>query len=76
MQLLCYLAAYALYAAYGFAVELLRGELDGGVARVYACKLNVFAYGVGDNLAVAGHGVHLNLLGVLYELAHHYGMIL
>ena len=39
-------------------------------------KLDVLRDGVGDNLTVLSHGVHLNLLGVLDELAHNDRMVL
>ena len=39
-------------------------------------KLDVLGDGVGHDLAVAGHGVHLDLLGVLDKLRHHDGMVL
>ena len=76
VQLLGYLAADALDAAHGLHVELLRRELDGGVARVHAGKLDVLGDGVGDDFAVLCHGIHLHLLGVLDELAHHHGVFL
>ena len=39
-------------------------------------KLDVLGDGVGHDLAVAGHGVHLDFLGVLDKLRHHDGMVL
>ena len=43
---------------------------------MYTGKLDVLTDGVGDNLAILGHGIHLYLLGVLDEAAHHYGVLL
>ena len=59
-----------------FHVELLRRELYRGIAGVNAGKLDVFRYGVGDDFAVARHGIHFHLLSVLQEAAHHYGVLL
>ena len=43
---------------------------------MHAGKLDVLGNGVGDDFAVLCHGVHLHLLGVLDELAHHHGVFL
>ncbi len=55
---------------------MLGGEHHGGVARVYAGVLNVFADGIFNHLALVGHSVELYLFGVLHELAHHNGEFL
>ena len=56
-------------AAHRLHIEFLRGELDGGIARMHAGELDMLADGIGDNLAVTRHGIHFHLLGVLQELA-------
>ena len=75
MEFFCYLATDALDAAHGLDIEFLGRELDGGVAGMYACKLDVLRDGIGQYFTVACHGVHLNLLGVLDETTDHHGMV-
>ena len=41
-----------------------------------SCKLDVLGNGIGDNLSIACHCIHLNLLGVLDELAYHHRVVL
>ena len=43
---------------------------------MYAGKLDVLRDGILDNLAVAGYGVELNLLGILEELGDDHGELL
>ena len=43
---------------------------------MYAGKLNVLADSVGDDLTVLSYSIHLYLLSVLNEAAHHYGVLL
>ena len=76
MQFLGNLLAHALDAAHCLAIEFLRRELYGGVARVDSGKLDVLTDGIGDNLAVARHGIHLHLLGMLDKLTDNNRMIL
>ena len=40
-----------------------------------ARKLYVLRYRIGFYLAFLRHGVHLYLLGILYELAHHHRVL-
>ena len=75
MQLFGYLSANALNSAYRFDVNLLRGELYGGIARVNTGKLDVLADGVGQYFAVFGHGIHLYFLGMFDETTHHHGVV-
>ena len=75
MQFLGNHLADTLDAADGLTIQFLWRELDGGIARMDTGKLDVLADGIGDNLTVLGHGIHLHLLGMLNELAHHHGMV-
>ena len=70
------LTAHALDAAHGLDVELLRRQLQRGVARVDTGKLDVLTDGISQNLTVARHGIEVNLLGVLNELRHDDGVVL
>ena len=38
--------------------------------------LDVLGDGILDHLALVGHGIELNLLGLSHELGHHYGELL
>ena len=76
MQCLGNLSGDAFDAAHRLHIEFLRRELNGSIAGVNARKLNVLTDGIGKNLAVLGHSVHLYLLGVLDEFRNHYGVIL
>ena len=76
MKLLGNLTAYTLTTAYGLNIEFLRRELDCSVTRVNTSKLDVLRDSVSDNLTIFGNGIHLNLLGMLDELAHYNWMIL
>ena len=71
-----YLAGDALDAAHGLHIELLRRKLYGGIARVHTGIFDVFANGIGYDFTVLCHGIHLHLLGMLYETADHHGMLL
>ena len=70
MKLLGNLTAYALDALDSLNIKLLRRELYGSVAGVYAGKLNVLTDGVSNYLTVLGNSIHLNLLGILNESAY------
>ena len=76
MECLCNLSTDTFNAAYCLHIELLRRELDGGVTRMDTGKLNMLGDGIGQNLTILCHGIHLNLLGILNELRHHDRMIL
>ena len=43
---------------------------------MYTSKLDVLTDSVGDDFTVLGYSIHLYLLGVLDEAAHHYGVLL
>ena len=47
---------------------MLSGEHHRGIARVYTGIFYVFRDGIFNNLALVGHSVELNLLGLLHEL--------
>ena len=76
MQRLSNLTRDALDASNRLDIQFLRRELDGSIARMDTCKLDVLGDSIGQNLAILGHSVHLNLLGMLDELRHDNGMIL
>ncbi len=70
------LPAYALDAAHGLHIKFLWRELYGGISGVDTGKLYVFGYGIGDDLTVLCHGIHLHLLGVFHELAYDHRVLL
>ena len=76
VQLTGNLAADALDAAHRLHIQLLWRELDSGVTGMHSGKLDMLTDGVRDNLSILRHSIHLHLLGMLNELAHHYGMFL
>ena len=76
MKFLCNLSTDALDAPDRLNIEFLRWELDGGITAVDTGKLDMLGDGIGQNLTIAGHGIHLNLLRVLYELADDHRMVL
>ena len=43
---------------------------------MYTSKLDVLRDSVCDNLTILGNGIHLNLLGMLDELAHYNRVVL
>ncbi len=43
---------------------------------MHSGKLHMLRDGVGDDLSVFSHGIHLHLFGVLEETAHHHRMLL
>ena len=55
---------------------MLCREHHGGVARVYTSILHVLRDGIFDDLALVGHGIKLNLLGLRHKLRHHHGELL
>ncbi len=76
MEFLGNLTADALHTAHGLNIEFLWRELYCSVAGVYTGKLDMLRNGVSNDLTVFCHGIHLNLLGMLDELAHYDRMIL
>ena len=76
MKSLGYLPGNLLDAAHRLHIELLRGELDCGVARMDTGKLDMLRDGVKFDFSVLRHCVHLNLLGLLNELADHHRVFL
>ncbi len=75
VQFVCYLARYLFDTTHRLHIEFLGGEHNGGVARVYAGELDMLRYGVGDNLTVPCHSVHLDLLGIEHKLGDDNGML-
>jgi len=71
VQFTGYLPAYPFDAPDRFHIQLLRRELDGGIAAVHTGKFHVFAYGVGNDITITGNGIHFNFLGMFNELAYH-----
>ena len=69
------LATDALDAADCFYIEFLWRELDGGITTMNPSKLDVFTDGVSKYLTILGHGIHLNLLGMLNELGDNNGVV-
>ena len=76
MKFLGNLLGNLLDAACRFNIELLRWELNRGVARVYTSKLDVLRNGVGDDFTVFCNGVHFNLLGMLHEAGNNHRVFL
>ena len=56
-------------------IEPLRGEHYRRIARMHTGKLHMLAYGRDLYHAPLSHGIHLDLLGVVDELAHHDGVV-
>mmetsp|Transcript_42300 Transcript_42300/g.106728 ORF Transcript_42300/g.106728 Transcript_42300/m.106728 type:complete len:1156 (-) Transcript_42300:1205-4672(-) len=56
-------------------VDVARRQHQRGVARVHASVLHVLADRVADELTLRGHRVHVDLLGVLDELADHHHVV-
>ena len=76
VESLGYLLTHLLYAANSFDIKFLRRELDCGIARMHAGKLDVLRYGIDLYLTVLGHGIHLYFLGKLNELGDNDRMLL
>ena len=76
MQSLGDLSADTLDAAHCLHIQFLGRELDGGITRVDTSELDMLTNGIGKNLTVLCHRIHLYLLGMLNELRNHHRMVL
>ena len=76
MQGTGYLLRHFLDTSHGLDIYLLRRELYGRIARMYARKFDVLTDGVHYDFAITCHGVHFYFLGVLYKLRNHHRMFL
>ena len=63
-------------ATYRLHIKLLRRKLDSGIAGMYAGKLYMLADSIRDDFPILRYGIHFHFLGMLYELAHDYRMLL
>ena len=64
-QLAGYLPGNLLDAAYRLHIQFLCRELDCGISRMHAGKLDVLADGVCHDFSLTCHGIHLHLFGML-----------
>ena len=70
------LAGDALDAPHCLNVDLLPGELDGGIAGVYAGEFDMLTNRIGDQLPLVRHCIHLDLLCILHKVGDHHGVLL
>ena len=76
MEFGCNLLRYLLDSTHGLDIEFLRRELDGGIARMHASKLDMLRDGISHNLALVGHCIHFDFLGTLDEARDDHRMLL
>ena len=75
MQGLSYLTRDALDAANGLYIQLLWRELNRGITRMYAGKLDMLRDGISQDLTILSHSIHLYLLGMFNKFRYDDRMI-